>query len=546
MKITILNRMFWPAAMMVMLAVGQHRAAAAESPPIDHAAVLAPLVNSDTFAVAYANVGSLDMSGANGQLLMFLPSIHGGDGGADVVVITVLAGAVKTLQNSGVESVYVVAGLADLYVNGGPVVVLSLKSGSDTKAVAAMLQGVSQTLAMAGGKEWLPDKIAVHPHGTNTILVGAESVVARYEKLTMSSRDDLSGTIEKLAAGGAEAAVVFSPGPDFRRVIRELWPTLPEPMTPLRGELADKWLRLELSAKSRPSASGQVALLATDAASAQVFVDLWRALPECDRFEDGPAHRQRLSQVLQTIVDALPPQLDGNRVVMRFPTDPSQLDKLRGLVSETANKALEKSRHSERLNRFKQLGISMYNYESQNKHFPPPAICDKQGKPLLSWRVAILPFLDEKALFERFHLDEPWDSPHNLELVKQMPSIYSDPTPTIRAAAGDGKTTFVVPVGPGTAFDTKEGIALREIKDGTSNTALIVEVVPERAVEWTKPADWDVDMDYPLAGVARTDRHQFAAAYCDGSVRLLPVDIKPEIFRAILTRAGGEQIDSQY
>ena len=102
-----------------------------------------------------------------------------------------LASAVKTLQNSGVESVYVVAGLADLYMNGGPVVVVSLKSGSDTKAVAAMLQGVAQTMAMAGGKEWLPDKIAVHPHGTNTILVGAESVVARYEKLTMSKRDDL-------------------------------------------------------------------------------------------------------------------------------------------------------------------------------------------------------------------------------------------------------------------------------------------------------------------------------------------------------------------
>jgi hypothetical protein len=369
-------------------------------------------------------------------------------------------------------------------------------------------------------------------------------VVARYEKLIMSARDDLTGSIAKLADGSADAAVVFSPGPDFRRVIRELWPALPEPMTPLRGEMADKWLRLELSAKSRPSASGQITLLATDEAAAQVFVNLWRALPECDRLEENAEHRQKLGQFLQTIVGALPPQLDGNRVVMQFPTDASQLDKLRGLMSETANVALEKARYTERLNRFKQLGIAMYNYESQNKHFPPPAIRDKDGKPLLSWRVAILPFIDDKALFERFHLDEPWDSPHNRELVSQMPAIFSDPTPTIRAAAGDGKTTFVVPVGTGTAFDTKDGIALREIKDGTANTLMIVEVVPERAVEWTMPADWEVDMDHPLAGIARTDRRQFTATYCDGSVRLLPVDIKPDVWRAILTRAGDETIET--
>src|SRR5262249_16974969 len=141
---------------------------------------------------------------------------------------------------------------------------------------------------------------------------------------------------------------------------------------------------------------------------------------------------------------------------------------------------------------------------------------------------------------------EPWDSPHNRELISKMPEIYCDPSPTIRGAAGEGKTTFVVPVGAGTAFDSKDGIALREIKDGTSKTAMIVEVVPERAVEWTKPADWEVDMNHPLAGIEQTDRHQFTAAYCDGSVRMLPVDIKSEVWRAILTRAGGETIDGQY
>ena len=127
-----------------------------------------------------------------------------------------------------------------------------------------------------------------------------------------------------------------------------------------------------------------------------------------------------------------------------------------------------------------------------------------------------MPYVEQKPLYEKFHLDEPWDSPHNRELIKRMPEIYQDPEPKIRGAAGDGKTTIVVPIGAGTVFDTKEGVMFREITDGTSNTLLIVEVVPERAVEWTKPADWEVDMDHPLTGIERTDRRQFTAAYCDG------------------------------
>jgi hypothetical protein len=546
MENTIRNGMSWLAALIVMLAFGQDRVAMAEAPPIDHAAVLAPFVNDDTFGVAYLNVRTLDVAAEIGQLAKLLWQSTD-QSQATNLAVNVFGSAVKTLQDSGVEGVYAVAGLKDAYQDGGPVLLLHLKTGSDAKAVAAMLQGFVQTLSMTVVKDWLPGKVIVRPYDAITILFGTESVVNRYEKTSATKREDLIGTLSKRSDDGAEVAAVFSPGPDFRRVVRELWPTLPEPVTPLRGELADKWLRLEFSAKSRPAASAQLCLQTTDPQSAQVFVDLLRTLPECDRFEKNAERQKKLHSYLQNIVDALPAQVDGNRVVLQFPMEDSRLEKLRAAFADFGDAALEKAHHNERMNQFKLMAISMFNYLDANKHFPASAaICDKDGKPLLSWRVAILPYLDENALYKQFNLDEPWDSPHNREVAKKMPEIYADPDPRIRTAAGEGKTTYVVPYAKGAAFEGLEGLPIRDIKDGTSKTALIVEVVPERAVDWTKPADWDVDMDHPLAGVARTDRHQFGAAYCDGSVRLLPVDIKPEIFRAILTRAGGEQIDGQY
>ncbi len=146
-------------------------------------------------------------------------------------------------------------------------------------------------------------------------------------------------------------------------------------------------------------------------------------------------------------------------------------------------------------------------------------------------------------LYKQFHLDEPWDSPHNRPLVEKMPAVYADPDPKLTQLAGEGKTTFQVPVGPETIFYHNEGTTIREISDGTSKTIALVEVTPQRAVVWTKPEDWEVDLAHPRQGVERTDRDFFLAAWCDGSVQSVPTSIDEKKLRALLTRAGGEVID---
>src|SRR5207302_1956982 len=78
-------------------------------------------------------------------------------------------------------------------------------------------------------------------------------------------------------------------------------------------------------------------------------------------------------------------------------------------------------------NNLKQMALATINYADAFGRAPAAAICDKNGKPLLSWRVAILPFIEQDNLYKQFHLDEPWDSDHNKKLLARMPNVYALP-----------------------------------------------------------------------------------------------------------------------
>ena len=195
------------------------------------------------------------------------------------------------------------------------------------------------------------------------------------------------------------------------------------------------------------------------------------------------------------------------------------------------------------MNQLKQFGLAMHNYHSAHKSFPPPAILSKEGKPLLSWRVALLPFFQDREgskLYEQFHLDEPWDSSHNRPLVAKMPGIYRHPR---SKAADDGRTVYLVPHGDTTAFPGPEGIHLRHITDGTSATIAVVEVDEEHAVPWSKPEDWNFDPEKPAAGLGGHFPGFFHVEICDGSAHALEDSIDKDVLRALFTRAGGEIVE---
>jgi prepilin-type processing-associated H-X9-DG protein len=188
-------------------------------------------------------------------------------------------------------------------------------------------------------------------------------------------------------------------------------------------------------------------------------------------------------------------------------------------------------------NNLKQLALAMHNYHDTYGHFPPQAIYSKDGKPLLSWRVLLLPFLEQDNLNRQFKLDEAWDGPHNQRLLAQMPKVFADP-------AVDSKepvTVYQAFIGPGAFFEDKKGMPISNFTDGTSNTLMIVEAA--KPVPWTKPQDLPYDPNQPLPKLGGHRPGGFNAAFCDGSVRFLRQTIKESVLRALITRNGGEVID---
>jgi RNA polymerase sigma factor (sigma-70 family) len=167
-------------------------------------------------------------------------------------------------------------------------------------------------------------------------------------------------------------------------------------------------------------------------------------------------------------------------------------------------------------NNLKQIGLAFHNYaDTYGGKFPAAAICDRQGKPLLSWRVALLPWLEQDALYRAFHLDEPWDSEHNKKLLEQMPKIFELPGVAMKQR---GTTAYEVFVGKDALF---EGHRQRrfpaEITDGTSNTILAVEAADP--VPWTKPAEIPYGDKDPRTQIGGWYGDEVNILMCDGSVR---------------------------
>jgi hypothetical protein len=185
----------------------------------------------------------------------------------------------------------------------------------------------------------------------------------------------------------------------------------------------------------------------------------------------------------------------------------------------------------------KVIGLALHNYHDTYKQFPAAAITDKNGKPLLSWRVAILPFIEENDLYKQFKLDEPWDSKHNKALLKKMPKVF--------APAGlktkPPYSTFYRPfVGNGAAFEPNRGLRYADIPDGLSNTLMVVEA--GQAVPWTKPDELAYDPKKPLPKLGGMCQDGFHALFGDGAVRFLKKKIDPKTMHLLIMRADGEPI----
>lgn len=187
------------------------------------------------------------------------------------------------------------------------------------------------------------------------------------------------------------------------------------------------------------------------------------------------------------------------------------------------------------------IGVAMQNYHVVKRDFPMAgsetnSALAKQGGQL-SWRVHLLPYLGELELYNQFHLDEPWDSQHNQTLIERMPKVYVSPD----SGGAVGKTSFLAVVLPtdappkiSTVLMKEQARGLQDVLDGSSNTVMVIDAGAENAVEWTRPSDFEVDLNAPKRGLENQLRRRMSVLFADGSVREITDSISDDAFRDLL------------
>ena len=212
------------------------------------------------------------------------------------------------------------------------------------------------------------------------------------------------------------------------------------------------------------------------------------------------------------------------------------------LLLPAVQAAREAARRAQCTNNLKQIGLAMHNYHAQFNCFPPAATYDADGKPLLSWRVLLLPYLEESVLYNQYHLDEPWDSPNNKPLGDKAPAMFKCPSQVMP----EGLTTYQVVIDRQSMFTgTPLGVSLSDVTDGSSNTLLVVEGATP--VPWSKPDDIALkSLADPALGPGSKHPGGFDVLMADGSVRFFrnsPNDpLSSRILQEMVTRNGGEVV----
>ena len=195
-------------------------------------------------------------------------------------------------------------------------------------------------------------------------------------------------------------------------------------------------------------------------------------------------------------------------------------------------------------NNLKQIGISFHMYLDNYGKLPPPdwvphpGAVAKPTKPTLSCAWRSCPTSNSKSLYNQFRLDEPWDSPNNLPLVRQMPNLYAMPGSEFAADARAGRTYYRAFVGKGAAFEPGTQFGFGAFTDGTSNTMLVAEGTT--AVPWTKPdgeLDWD-GVNVPAVGIRKDGTTLVLMG--DATVRTLSKAVSQPTLRAAITRSAGD------
>jgi prepilin-type processing-associated H-X9-DG protein len=196
-----------------------------------------------------------------------------------------------------------------------------------------------------------------------------------------------------------------------------------------------------------------------------------------------------------------------------------------GIIEDGVNFRRERGwcRHN-----LKRIGIALQHYHQEFGSLPPAYIADESGKPMHSWRVLLLPYLEHRDLYNQYRFDEPWNGPNNGKLASQpnWPDVYICSSDYARAKP-PGQTSYLAVVGPGTAWPGAEPIRTADITNDPTSTIVVVEVA-DSGIHWMEPKDLELNTmsfeidDHSSVGIRSHHRRGANVLFIDGSVRFLP------------------------
>ncbi len=198
-------------------------------------------------------------------------------------------------------------------------------------------------------------------------------------------------------------------------------------------------------------------------------------------------------------------------------------------------------------NNLRQIALALHNYHNTHGSLPAPYIADEDGKPMHSWRVAILPFLEQQHIFNQYNFDEPWDGPSNSQLAATYPTlpVYRCPDDVLSGPSGPSYMAVVVPDG---LFEAGKWNSLSDVTDGASNTIMVVEVVGATS-HWMEPVDLDqnalnqmINAARDGTGLASNHSQGVNVVFADGSTRRLTSAVDLETLRLLITKSDGKPV----
>ncbi len=447
-------------------------------------------LESTTVAVVQLDLGRMDLPATARYVQdnfpdMFDPQMING-------IQSTASGIVQSLRGAGISKVY--ATMSTMEITSGQVTIII----PCTKPEAG-LAPLNEILAM------VPESLGYKIHmNEDSIIVATESAWQRIFTSPKVKRDELSRALDQV--GSSSLGVSINVREELRSEIIDVFPERVPTGWPIAFSpkaMMENILSLQFAIKTPPDIQAILFANCRDPKGAS----------QVSAFANEAIRKLGLPNLKCETRDSLA------RIA-------SNGDTLAAMIKSVTNSGQTSVAEMQQSNNLKQAVLGLLNFESVYGGLPPRMTVSEIKKPLLSWRVFLLPFIEQQALYSRFHLDEPWDSPHNLPLSELIPPCYQ---PLQFPELPLGQTLIQTPLHAGSAWNGNADklMNLSEITDGMATTICFVVAPKSKAVVWTKPDDLTLGADTLVADLFG-DRETLDVAFFDGSIRHLDrkMDVK--------------------